>query len=129
MKVKGSITLLVNQEGTTITIRDKESSLNLCEVTLTPQQLSAALSRLAHTPCELEIFEKSFEHVGKKLETDRLEFEIPVGFIRANKELVNKLALEATPEGWVPDLYFNSQNSFFTRDGKNYAMCVVRRWV
>lgn len=30
---------------------------------------------------------------------------------------------------WVSDNYFQSQDSFFSKDGKNYARAVIRRWV
>jgi len=32
-------------------------------------------------------------------------------------------------KGWIPDLDFNSQDSFFTNNGEAYARTYIRRWV
>ena len=130
MKLKGEITLLVNQDYTTISIKDDTSNQIICEVTLSPEQLSCALSRLANTPCDVEVYPKAFDRLGKTMETDRMEFEIPSTLDgRKDMDALVKLANEATPDGWTSDYYFGSQDSFFKRDGKEYARCIIRRWV
>lgn len=129
-KLKGHITLLVERARTSIAIYDDLSGQLICEVELTPEQLSSALSRLSHTPCDVTIYEGAFERLGKTMEVTKLEFEIPEGLSRREnvKELTD-LATLAAPEGWQPDAYFGSQDSFFNKDGKKFARCHIRRWV
>lgn len=125
----GQITFLVGQDSTNITIQDKLSGQIICEVELTPNQLSSALSRLAHTPCTLKVYDKGFDRIGKRMETDTLEFAIPDGLTRRDADSLARLAVESAPEGWSPDRYFGSQGSVFNKDGKSFARCVIRRWV
>lgn len=107
MKLKGEITLLVGQDYTTIRIQDDASLQTICEVTLTPEQLSQALSRLARTPCEVEVYPKAFDRLGLTMETSRLEFEIPFDLDRVmDKELLVSLANQADR-----GLYFAIQQS------------------
>ena len=56
MKIKGQITILINREYTEIQIRDKNSCLEIAKITLTPEQLSAALGRMAHIECEFLLY-------------------------------------------------------------------------
>jgi len=124
MKINGTISILINSDYTTIEIEDKDANTTFVKVRLTPEQLSMALSRLSYTPCEMEVHK--LERVGKRHEHKSHEFEIPNDV--KNNELHN-LALLSCENGWTPDNYFGSQNSFFTKDGKKYARCTIRRWV
>lgn len=128
MKLQGKITMLINQDYTTIQIEDPNAATTFCEVTLTPQQLSDILSRLACVNCELELH--GLEKIGKKHECKSFEFEIePNETDRNEAELLAFKANSLLSDGWVADAYFGSQNSFFKRDGKQYARCTIRRWV
>ncbi len=131
MKLEGEITLLVNQNNTTIRIQDAVSSVTVCEVTLTPEQLSSALSRLANTPCQLDVDPDTADRWGKPMEVEYFEFEIPDGLSKYAPDHIElgKYALSILPEGWTATPRFNSQNSFFTKDGKRFARCIMRRWV
>jgi hypothetical protein len=47
----------------------------------------------------------------------------------------NEVAVKAAAEyvaknrpGWIARTYFGSQNSFFTKNGKQYARCTIERW-
>src|SRR6186713_1898867 len=132
MKLQGQITLLVERDYTTIRIEDDTSNAIICEVRLTPGQLSSALSRMADTPCDVDVFPQVFDRFGKKMEVQSHEFPLPDGFVNkhssSNVALV-KIAQQTAPDGWTADDYFNSQNSFFTKDGQKYARCHIRRWV
>ena len=126
MKINNAkITILVGEEGTTITLLDGDSNTSFAEVTLTPVQLSQALSRLAHTKCEIEVH--NLERVGRTMEHQEFEFELPPNNNR--REAAKKIVLALCPKGWTPSTYFGSQNSFFYRDDKTFARTTIRRWV
>jgi len=128
----GRITILVSEKGTTIEIIDSKSSTTFCNVTLTPAQLSQALSRLSHTKCDVEVH--SLDRVGKKHENDRFIFEIPkeLRSSSCSKELTElciKSLNELDMSEWKPDGYFASQDTFTEKGGKTYANAVIRRWI
>jgi hypothetical protein len=131
MKLKGKISILINREYTTIEIEDDLASTTFVKARLTPEQLSAVLSRQARIDCELEI--RGLEKIGKKHENKYFEFEIQKG-LRDSKysESLRTIAqnlLNNQDEGWIAEGYFSSQNSFFEKDGKQYARCTIRRWI
>jgi hypothetical protein len=136
---KGNISILVNEDRTTIEVMDSISSITFVKVTLTPEQLSSALSRFCLTPCEkVEVF--GLERVGKKREVKFFEFEHQFDISnrdieRMNEEgkrfidLVKEETLNRLGEEWHPSLYFGSKNSFYTKDGKKFARTHASRWV
>lgn len=128
MKLKGSITILIDEEETTIEIMDELSRITFVEVKLTPQQLSAALSRLCNIDCEIDVM--GLDRVGKKHEHDKLEFEITDSLRSSrNEKLLQHIAQSKLSDGWIAESYFGSKDSFFTKDGKPYARVTIRRWV
>jgi len=128
MKLKGKISMFIGVEETTIRIQDENSNIEFVEITLTPAQLSSALSRLAYTPCNIEV--RGLDRVGKKHENKEFEFEISEKLSRERKtEQLREIAQSMLTDGWIAEGYFNSQNSFFTKDGVSYARCTIRRWV
>lgn len=128
MKLQGKITMLIGAESTTIEIIDEVANITFAKVVLTSEQLSMALSRLANTDCELEVF--GLDKIGKKHECKTFEFEIPkqLSSSRHKKEL-KELAQSKLTDGWIADGYFASQNTFFVKDGVQYARCTIRRYV
>jgi hypothetical protein len=131
MKIKGQISILINRESTTIKLVDDDASVTFAVVTLTPEQLSSALSRLVNTDCEIDV--NHLNKIGKKMENKSFEFLLPDNFDRYTytdvlrsiaQDEVNKLG-----QDWIVDSYFSSQNTFFTKDKKNYVRCTIRRWV
>ena len=129
MKLEGRISILVNREYTTIEVEDSNASTRFLNIKLTPEQLSACLSRQACVPCEIEL--KGIEKLGKKHEYKSFEFEIPKKMTSYNHDAkkLQKLAQSKLENGWIADGYFNSQDSFFDKDGKHFARCVIRRWI
>ena len=128
MKLKdGSISFLVGQDSTTIEIHDSIASVTLARVTLTPKQLSQALSRLAYTHCDVEV--NNLDKVGKKMINKKFEFELPNFTWGESKQCAIKTIKDVCPEGWKADNYFNSQDSFFNKDGKQYARVTIRKWI
>jgi len=123
------INMLVNSTGTTIELIDKDSYITFAVVELTPAQLSSALGRVGHTECKVSVF--GLDKIGKTHECKDHEFEIPEMDYATRKDgkTLHDIALKTCPDGWEPDNYYSSQNSFFTKDGKPHARCVIRRWV
>lgn len=131
MKINGKITILINREFTTIELIDDDSSITFAKIVLTPEQLSSALSRIACTECNMQVY--GLEKIGKTMEHKQLEFELPrMNMSSMDAKELNEIAqklLDKENEGWVSESYFGSQNTFFTKDGKPYARCTIRRWV
>ena len=127
MKLEGKISILINRDETTIEIEDESANVKFVKVKLTPEQLSAALSRQISIECELEV--KGLEKIGKVHENKTFEFEIPETIpTRGNQLELQKIAQSQLSDGWIADAYFGSQNSFFKKDGKQYARVTIRRW-
>lgn len=130
MKIRDArITFLVSAEGTTIELHDADASITFAVIKLTPAQLSKALSRLAYTECEVEV--RSLELVGTRMENKKHEFPLTpkCGDYGQQKEEAVLEAIRTCPEGWAPDLSFNSRDSTFSKDGKYYGQTTIRRWV
>ena len=128
MKLEGRISILINRDGTTIEIEDEKANTRFVRITLTPEQLSAALSRQMAVECELEV--KGLSRVGKVHENKSFEFEIPKDLASSrNEQNLHEIAQSLLTDGWVADRYFSSQNSFFQKDGVRYARCTIRRWI
>jgi hypothetical protein len=132
MKVKGRATLLFNSEGLHLEIQDESSSIRFLEIYFDEKQTCQLLSRLSSVECDMEIVR--VELIGKKMEIDRLEFEIPDNLPYDNRDEIlyveaKRQLLKRAESGWIPDKYFNSQDSFFYKDNKKYARCTIRRWI
>lgn len=131
--VNGQITFLINQEDAIIEVHDKDASVTFVRIQMTPNQLSKALSRLTHTECEsMEVFD--LDKVGKRLEHKELTFFVStdvyiIGGQPLKKE-ARRLAKQACPDGWEPDLSFSSRESFYRDWQSNVrARTTIRRWV
>ena len=132
MKTNGKITFLINRENTTIEIKDESSGITFLKVELTPDQLSSALSRLAHTDCKIEVFD--LINVGKTLEIDEFVVEIPKYIQRHDIEQIkeyvqNQIDILLFNQGWVSSGYFGAKNSFFYKDEVLYVRDRIKRWV
>lgn len=129
MKINNpQITMLINSEYTKIEIRDSDSVTILCEVKLTPEQLSTMLSRQVRVDCECETGDLS--RIGKKHENRNFEFEF--NHSHSKEELsatCDEAMKKAGLDEWVPDNYYGSRDSFFKKDDKFYARVTIRRWV
>lgn len=123
------ITFLVSEAGATIEFYDADACVAFAKATITPDQLCQAMSRLMHTSCKIEV--RDLDKIGKTMESKEFVFEMPSDamYKSEQREIAAKLAKKACPEGWIPDTYFNSQNSFFTNASKHMARCIIRRWV
>ena len=129
MEIDGNITMLFNDDGLKIEVQDRSSSLTFLRIKMNPVQVSQAFSRLAHTDCE-NIEVHGIDKIGKKMEWTKFEFKFPDNI--PHKERVRHaqaIAISQCPEGWEPDLYFESKDSFFVKDNIQYARCTIRRWI
>lgn len=132
MKIDAKISILVGQDSTRIEVFDQTSRTAFLRILLTPQQLSAALSRSTYTSCDsAEVI--GLDVVGKKQEIDTMCFQIPNDYSNCSKkyepDYLYNLALNNVKDGWQPDNYFSAQNTFFEKDGVKYARCTIRRWI
>jgi len=129
MIIDAQIDLLLG-ETTTIRIYDKDAAITFVEIELDPLQLANALGRHAHLDCKAKIL--GLDKIGKIHENETLEFPLPGSCYEYGEKRRGKAfaaALEHCPEGWTPHNYFQSQNSFFTKDGQPWARATIRRWV
>jgi hypothetical protein len=129
MKIKAGLTFLINQDqDSTLEITDMDAGITFIQIKLSPEQVVQALSRLSYTRVEAEVM--NLEAVGKIMETKNFEFPLPEKIYgQAGKQLAVTEVKRVCPEGWTPDLHFNSQNTFFEKDGKSWARTIIRRWV
>lgn len=121
--------MLINREYTDIEIMDDDSRCIIVKVKLTPEQLSAMLSRQAYIKCE-SCETGELERVGKKHEHKSFEFEIT--YTKAESDLAlacSEALFQQEMFEWVSDNYYGSQNSFFKKDGKDWARVIIRRWI
>lgn len=128
MELKGKISILINREYTDIEIEDDLANMTFVKVRLTPEQLSAVLSGISCVDCELDV--RGLDKVGKKHECKSFEFEIT--YSKTKEDLVlacNEALFTQGMHEWVSDNYFQSQSSFFKKDGKDWVRCTIRRWV
>lgn len=128
--IDAAITILVNQNYTTIQLHDRTSGETFVEIELTPEQLSSALSRLSFTKVKsMEV--TGLENLNKKLEVKKHVFEIPdFGFDKRTRiDEIHAICLKTCPEGWKPDKYYDSQGSFFEDNGKHFTRATIRTWV
>ena len=130
MKLKrGAITILASDERITIEVHDREASLSILDIEMTPEQFCAAIGRAAYTKCEITTGDLS--KVGKKHENKNHKFKIPESLdeYSPDKDELHKEAIRTCPKGWAPDKYYGSQSSFVYEKGERYANVTIRRWV
>ena len=131
MNLEGRITILISKDRTIIEIEDDNASMRFVTVTLSPEQLSACLSRQVCVECKLEVV--GLDKVGKKHENSSFVFVIPKE-LRGSEhhEKLREIAqdlLDKQGDGWISENYFASQGTFFEKDGLIYAKCTIRRWI
>ena len=130
-ELKGKIDLLFDRDhGLQISVKDVNSNVTFLELKVSPEDVCALLSRQVMIPCYMTIAE--IEKVGKYHRHKKFEFlidtELP-SYDSGYREVVKQLAIEKCPDGWMPDLYFGSKDSFFKKDGQDYARCIIRQYI
>jgi hypothetical protein len=128
MKIDGKITLLFDPDrGLNIEIEDANARTTFVKLNVKNSDVTKLMSRQAMIPCSLEI--RDLKCVGKIHKCKKFDFEIPEKLsIRENREKLIKYSEKFIPKGWIPDGYYNSQDSFYTENGKHFARVVIRKW-
>lgn len=126
-----AITVLINRDGTKIQLHDRDANVTFATITLTPEQLSAALSRQSYVDCVAEL--QGIDKVGKKHTNESFAFEIPEAVYekrdKKDLEFWCKAALSTAGKfDWVPDNYYGSQGSFYKQGDKCFAKAIIRKW-
>lgn len=130
METKVKLTFLVGNDQTSVYVEDSLSGIRFLEMSLTPIELSKILSRQACV--EVDAVVKRLDIVGKKHENKRFVFEITKElyyYSNRDNEKLKELADSLLTDGWMSDCYFNSQDSFYEKDGKFYARTTIRRYI
>jgi len=130
-KINAQISLLFNREGLHLQVFDNDANVQFLEIYLNQDQTCDALSRLARTKC-MKCEVNHLDKVGLVREMEKLEFEIPSDSYLENRNRHNtacEIAKKVCPKGWTPELYFDSQDSFFFKDNKTFAKTSRYRWV
>jgi len=128
----GRISILFNENGLRIELKDFDSGIVFAIAKLNQEQTCQALSRLSDTHCTIEVL--GLEYVGKKQEHKEFVFEIlPDEDYKLGNGALNQMCLRELKKNgmgdWIPDNYYNSQNSLFSKDNKKYARAIIRRWI
>jgi len=82
-------------------------------------------------PCEMTI--RGQENIGLVMERKEIEFEVSGDYHYRKEEaaetLAHLLCFDDEYEGWSSTERFESQGSFFKRDGKGFAHAIIQRWI
>lgn len=129
--IDGRVSLLVSSEGATLEVHDANASCVILRADFTPHEFCSMLGRIAMVKADLKIYDLS--KVGKTHENKRFEFEILDSLANSkNAAILKNIAqshLDAEGEGWVADSHFSSKDTFFKKDGIQFARVTVRRWI
>jgi len=135
-KISGDVTILVDREGARIEVRDKNASLMIVDVKMSPENFMAALGRVGHCPAEVQVTERP-ERIGTMMKVDTIEFPLPAVAKKLYGEACAKIAIKEADKfcaryrpGWTPDTYYGSHGSFFLdKEGKlKWARQTIRKW-
>lgn len=129
--IDGRVSLLVSGEGAKLEIYGANASCVILSADFTAEQFCSMLGRVAMVKADLKIYDLS--KVGKTHENKVFEFEILDSHANSrNAAILTRIAqrhLDAEGEGWVADSYFSSKDTFFKKDGIQFARVTVRRWI
>lgn len=128
MKINAKIDILFSETGLDIRIHDTGAAITFVDLHLNKKQTCSALSRLCR--CEVEKCEVfHLDSIGKILETSLLTFVMPTCEFKDRHAVAYETAKNLCKNGWVPDNYFGSKDSFHTdENGVTTAIVTVRRW-
>ena len=110
-----------------ITLEDSNASVNFATVQIGFAEFAQALTGRGSIKCQVRT--TGLDNIGKRMEHKQIEFPLPGATWENRQDIAMKVVADNTPDGWTPDFYFRSQNSFFDRDGQTWARCTIRRWV
>jgi hypothetical protein len=127
-KIKARMSLLVSERGAFIEIHDDKANTLFLRTEIPVKKFMAMMGRQSYVPVQMEVM--NLEKIGKKHEWKRHVVEMPNNVeYNERKALASKRVADTLPEGWESDDSFTSQDSFFQKDGKEYAQTTIRRYV
>jgi len=131
--IKGRITISNPSDGlVSIRMKDEVSGARFIEIRMTHEDFMQGIMGLAERPIDMEV--EHLEKVGKQKHTKELIIKLPKGNQdrkESAKELISLAAIkesQRTGKLWIADMYLNSQNSFFYKDGIEYARTTMSYW-
>ena len=132
MKHKGALTISRPSYGDgsrkiSIQVKDVDAVTRFLEIEIYYDKFAECVTGLSEVECELQF--NGIENVGKVRESKNIEFKIGKVGYSDRIDIATNLAHKNCPDGWRPYCYFRSQNSFFTRDGEEWAITTILRWV
>lgn len=128
MELKSKLTILIDEEYTTIEVKDEKSSQRVLSIKVSPLEFQKALARIACCDCDVYYNTKSFDKIGKTLEVKSFSFPLPECNFQNRRDIAKEEVLKICPTGYIPDVSFSSQDSFTEKDGKKYAKTTIRTW-
>lgn len=126
MKLDGRMTLLVDGQKVLLELKDNTSCRTFLTAEINPVDFCAMLGRLAGVPVEFNVY--ALNKLGKNMVMDTFEFKMPKCEWKEQKKIASETVKKLCPKGWEADEYFNSQNSFFTKDNAQWARTTIRKW-
>lgn len=127
MIVKTKLSISIRDKYTVIEIHDDDAVIMPVKLLIPNENFVQALGRLSSVDCKTEF--NTLEYVGMKREHKTFEFEMPEHNWNNQKEIAIQTIRKVCPRGWEPYEHFGSQDSFFTKDGKDMAKTTIVRWV
>lgn len=123
------VTSNMDDDYISIEIRDGPSRQTAFRGRMSLRDFALLVTGRGDMPAEAEWF--GLDRVGKRLEIRHIEFPIPTnaGYGERRKRIAISEAARHTPDGWSADTYFGAQDSFFCKNGEDWARTTIRRWV
>jgi len=133
-KSKGKITISRpycgdGREFISIKVQDVKSRTRFLDVEISYSDFAQLLTGLSEVSCD--IIPNNLDRVGKEMVMEEVVVEMSEE-ASYSKPLANQRVLnwiEASEHDWVIFGGFSSQNTFFKKEGINYARTNLRRWV
>jgi len=129
MKIDGKITIHrihSGRECIEIEFVDVQSGTKFALAELSLEAFADAITGRGMVECTIDVC--GLERVGKVMHVKSIKFPL-LDLAPDKKVAACKEVARICPEGWVPDNYFGSQDSFWQDDGVLWAKCIIRCWV
>lgn len=110
-----------------IGVTDSGSHIQFLELQIDLDDFTKAVTGQGMIPIEFEV--RGLENVGRNYESEYFDFPLPKGTRYADKKAAIKELRKVTPEGWKSSEHFSSQDSFYSKDGVEWAHTYIFRWV
>lgn len=131
MKIDGKVTIHRihgGRECIEIEFTDAQSGVKFANAELSLEKFADALTGRGMVECTIDV--RGLEKVGKVMHVKSIKFPLlDLAPDTDKKAAACEEAARICPEGWTPDNYFGSQDSFWQDDGILWAKCTIRCWL